>query len=173
MRLVALILVLIAFPAGADGLGFGPPPGVPTDKLVITLTNAAGDTLALWGRHSDKTGQYHVIAEFRLAGGQKFGLVMPTYHIDGSKELETQWMQDSGERYGEKWGDVEAARIWWMVWGAPEKVIDKGMTGHSWFTGNTIVISYKSADGAAKAASFPLAGARTALESTMGLKLED
>jgi hypothetical protein len=173
MRLLALIFVLIAFPADADGLGFGPAPGVSTDKLVITLTNTAGDTLALWGRHSDKTGQYHVIAEFRLAGGQKFGLVMPTYRIDGSEELETQWMQDSGDRYGEKWGDVEAARIWWMVWGAPEKVIEKRMTAHSWFTGNTIVINYKSADGSVKAASFPLTAARTALESTMGLKLED
>jgi len=173
MRLIALILLLAAFPAAADDSAPGPAPGLGTDKLVITVSNAAGDTLALWGRHSDKTGQYHIMAEFRLAGAQKFGLVMPTYHIDGSKELETQWMQDFGDRYGDKWGDVEAARIWWVVWGAPEKVIAKGMVGQRWFTGNTIVISYAGADGSAKVASFPLAGARTALESTMGLKLED
>jgi hypothetical protein len=173
MRLIALIFVLIAFPAAANDLGFGPAPGAGTDKLVITLTNTAGDTLTLWGRHSDKTGQYHVIAEFRLAGGRRFGLAMPTYHVDDSKELETQWMQDSGERYGEKWGDVEAARIWWMVWGAPEKVIGKHTTGHVWFTGNTIVITYNGDDGSTKAASFLLSGARTALESAMGLKLED
>ena len=173
MRLIVLVLLLAAFPAAAYESVLGLAPGLDSDKLAVTLTNADSDTLSLWGRHGKKIDQYHIIAEFRLAGGRRFGLIMPTYHIDGSDELETQWMQDFGERYGEKWGDVEEARIWWVVWGAPEKVIAKSMVGHHWLTGNTIVISYTGADGAAKTASFPLAGARAAIESAMGLKLED
>jgi hypothetical protein len=172
MRTIAFVLLLVAFPAAAYESVLGPAPGLATDKLAITLTNAAGDTLALWGRHNKKIDQYHIIAEFRL-GGQKFGLVMPTYNIDGSDELETQWMQDFGDRYGEKWGDVEEARIWWVVWGAPGKVIEKGMHGRHWFTGNTIVISDTGVGGTAKVASFQLAGARTAIESAMGLKIEN
>jgi hypothetical protein len=175
MRLIAFVLLLVvAVPAAAYESLLGPAPGIESDKLAITLTNKAGDTLSLWGRTIMKRRDYYAImTEFRLAGGQKFGLTMPTYRIDENDELETQWMQDHGDRYGEKWGDVDETRIWWLVWGDPKNAMKKSTVGHKWLTGETIVISYTAADGTARTASFALTGAREAVVAATGLKIND
>jgi hypothetical protein len=174
MRLVAILLLLFAAPAAASESLLGPAPGIESDKLAIMLTNEAGDTLSLWGRTIKKRKDYYaILTEFRLAGDQKFRLTMPTYHIDDSDELETQWMQDGVDRYGEKWGDVDETRIWWLVWGDRKNVMKKSTVGHNWLTGKTIVITYTAADGTPKTASFTLTGAREAVVATTGLKIND
>lgn len=98
---------------------------------------------------------------------------MPTYQIDGHRELETQWMQDAGQRYGEKWGDAETTRIWWLVWGASENVMDEGMVGRDWLTGKVITVNYRVADGTAKSAQFSLAGTGDAIVAATGVKLKN
>jgi hypothetical protein len=173
MRLVAVVLLLFATPAAADQSKPGYAPGRDSDILAITLTNPEGQTLSLWGRHDKKAGHHAILAEFRLADGQTFGLTMPTYHVDDNDELETEWMQAFDKRHTDKWGDVEETRIWWLVWIDSGNVMEKSTVGHTWLTGKMIVINYTAPDGAARTANFALTGARAAVVAATGVKIND
>ena len=173
MRIIAFVLLVVAGTAAADQSKPSYAPGRDSDKLAITLTNPEGQTLSLWGRYDRKTDYYAILTEFRLAAGHTFALTMPTYHIDDADELETEWMQDFDKRNTNKWGDVEETRIWWLVWGDRKNVMKKSTVGHTWLTGDRIVISYTTADGTLKTASFALAGAREAVVAATGIKIND
>lgn len=171
MRLLAILILLMALPVAAQQSKKDAAPGQESDKLAITITNADGHSLAFWGRKEG--GQFIILTDFRLGGGQQFGDEMPSYQIDDHDMLETEWLREHEARYGEKWGDIGENTVWWLEWSDTENSVGPGMVLYSLITAREIAISYRIADGSSHTTRFSLMDTRSALVKATGLKVED
>jgi len=171
MRFIAILILLMAWPAAAQQSKQDVAPGQESDKLAITITNADGHSLSFWGRKEDY--EFIILTDFRLGGGQQFSDEMPSYQIDDHDMLETEWLREHEARYSEKWGDVGGNTAWWREWSDSENSVGPGMVLYSLITAKEIAISYRIADGSSHTTRFSLMDTRSTLVKATGLKVED
>lgn len=168
MRLLAVLLMLLAFPAQAAEWSVGAAPSDDPGMTAAAVRNESGHVLYLWSREAER--RYQVFAELHLAPGEAFGAAMPHYRINGGESVDTEAVRQEGEAFGALWGHVGREAAFWMVWTSIQRTILPSDAFADWFTGREIEIAYTAADGTDKTTRFSLDGIATAVQTATGLE---
>jgi len=172
--LLALLLALACLPlprpAWADEWSVGEAPGGDEPGKAATTTNADGETLYIWAKHLEDRSL--IFAELHLSEGDEFAGRMPSYRIDDGPLIDTEMVRREGEKQGSLWGFVAGRASFWLLWSSNSPTVDATDHLAKWMEGKALRVTYQDSDGSQRIATFDLDGARSAIETATGVKMQ-
>jgi hypothetical protein len=144
-------------PAPTDG------PPFPAASVV----SEDGYRLYLWSREDERGRQ--VFAELHAPDDARFIGRMPTWRIDEEPVVDADEIRAAGESMNMLWGFTGERVSVWMIWlGEGDVPADDPV--HDWFSGETLAVTIRMANGEDRRIEFPLAGAGAAIEEAVEIR---
>lgn len=144
-------------PAPTDG------PPFPAASVV----SEDGFRLYLWSRADERGRQ--VFAELHAPDDVRFIGRMPTSRIDNEPVVDTDEIREAGESMNMLWGFTGERVSVWMIW-LGEGDIPADDPAHDWFSGETLEVTIRMANGDDRRIEFPLVGAGAAIEEAVEIR---
>lgn len=123
-------------------------------RWVAEVKNAEGHTLRIYRRIQHIN--FQAFAEITLAGGKRFGSVLPLLSIDGSEPRPI-------ERPEEKTATIKSNQVSWRVWASTTAELLPTDALTPWIHGSEIAFSFPDDNGRQQTVRFALSGSGDAI----------